>query len=109
MVKVIEAVRTVIVMRHCLRSCPDVAKGGEPGFDWLSNYTDPLHPFDPWPVDDYMCLPRGIELVEAIGKALEPTLPPPILIEADSAAQRDIDTAAALMRGEGEVRSKVGN
>ena len=47
-----DAVASVIVMRHCLRSCPDVAKGGAPGFDWLANYTSPSHPMQPFEVEE---------------------------------------------------------
>lgn len=96
-----DAVASVIVMRHCLRSCPDVAKGGAPGFDWLANYTSPSHPMQPFEVAEYQCLPNGIALVEGIGRQLAGTVPGPVVVEADSAAQRDIDTAHALMRGIG--------
>jgi len=95
----VNALATVLIMRHCLRSCPSAAKGGADGFDFLSNYTSTSHEFASFPVEDYMCLPEGLTMVEAVGSSL--SLPTPVTVEVDSGAQRDIDTGAALMRGIG--------
>ncbi|GMI35582.1 hypothetical protein TeGR_g1326 [Tetraparma gracilis] len=87
---------SVIVMRHCVRSAPLSVYSGLPEFSSLDNYTST--PFPPFPVDDMMCLPNGITLVENVGSQL--ALPPgPVVVEVDTDAQRDVDTAAALMRG----------
>ena len=90
--------RSVLVYRHCVRSCKDTLVGA-PGFDYLNNYS--AQAFAPWPVADYECLPEGITLVESAGTQLGPTLPRPLLFDVDSNAKRDNDTAAALLRGMG--------
>ena len=51
--------------------------------------------------EEYQCLPAGLALIEGIGRQLVGKVPTPVIVEADTAAQRDIDTASALMRGMG--------
>jgi len=81
-----------------VRSCGDTLVGA-PGFDYLNNYS--AQPFLPWPVEEYECLPAGIDLVESVGAQVGPSLPRPLLFEVDTSAKRDNDTAAALLRGMG--------
>ena len=93
------AARTVLVMRHCLRSTPTTIDKGAVGFPSLDNYSaQPAHAFPPWPVAPYLCLPSGLSVVSSFGAQLRPTLPGgPLLARVDTAAARDNTTAAALL------------
>jgi hypothetical protein len=52
--------RTVLVMRHCVRAATAGVKAGQDGMDSQTNYTShgPIH----FPVEAYMCVPRGLTL-----------------------------------------------
>jgi len=94
-----EPLRSVLMFRHCPRSCSNSLTSGAPGFNNLNNYS--AQDFPPWPVADMECLPAGIDLVESAGAQLGSTFPTPLRMQVDSNAKRDNDTAAALLRGMG--------
>ena len=101
--------RSVLVFRHCVRSTPNTTYYISPSDVNVSkiplnDFSSPEHPFPAWPVDTYMCMPEGLDLVESAGRQLFASLPQPLLQEnilVDTNATRDIDTAQALLRGFG--------
>ena len=95
-------VRSVFVFRHCLRSTPTSAYGAE-GYTDFNNYSGPQpgHAFPAWPVPVYQCLPEGKEVVQSMGEQLNATIPGQLTVMVDTSAQRDNDTALALLAGMG--------
>ena len=89
---------TVLIFRHCLRSTPFTVYG-DPAYTNIDNYT--ARTFPEWSVPEYECLPRGLELLQAAGEQIFPSLPTPVKFRIDSSAKRDNDTAIALMEGMG--------
>ena len=98
--------RTVIVIRHCARATPSTTGSGDPHFRYFDNYTS--HPFPPWPVIPYQCLPHGVKIVQAEGANLAALGQGVLSYDAASdlefvadACDRDNDTAHALVAGIG--------
>lgn len=63
----VDAARTVLVMRHCVRSTSNDVKGGAAGFGWADNYT--AQPWPAWPdnLAPYLCLPNGVAILQGTG------------------------------------------
>jgi len=102
-VQLSSAERTVIIMRHCARATPSSAYGA-PGFNNFDNYSDAV--FLPFPVPAYQCLHRGLQYITSNGQQLQHILPAgPVTLTVDSAAQRDLDTASALLAGLGATNT----
>merc|ERR1712216_483735 len=93
-----EPLRSVLVIRHCLRSTPTTTYGAK-GLDDFSNYSS--DPFPGWPVPAYQCLPDSLQLIRDVGHGLGPTLPGEIDVRVDTSAQRDVYTAKSLLQGLG--------
>ena len=93
--------KAVLVMRHCVRAASPAMLGGAEGFDSLWNYTS--HPPIEYDAKAYECLARGKTLVQGLGWNLKKALPPPITVTYDAAADRDHDTAVALLQGLGDA------
>jgi len=91
-------VRSVLVMRHCVRSTPEEGIKAVPGFENFNSYSASQWPT--FPVTSMSCLPRGLKLMEASGKWLRDRwlLPEPVHISSDD-SQRDKDTSRALLMG----------
>ena len=90
---------TVYVSRHCARSTPTTVYGGPSDYQYMDNFSS--SPFPSWGVDTYLCLPRGIQIVETFGKNLRKAgFPMPFKTTSDT-AQRDKTTAKALLTGLG--------
>lgn len=100
-------VRSVFVMRHCLRATPTQSGVyGAPGYNAFDNYSS--HHFPDWPVPAYQCLPQGLEIVKSFGKHLSPSLPKgKLAVKVDTAAKRDNDTAIALLEGLGRSTAYI--
>lgn len=95
-------VRSVLIMRHCVRSTP-ASVYGDPSLHFTSqdNYTSASHPFPEWPVSTYECIPGALEMVRQMGRDLAGTLPGPLLLRVDGSTKRTNDTALALLDGLG--------
>ena len=100
-------VRSVFVMRHCLRATPTQSGiYGAPGFNAFDNYSS--HHFPTWPVPSYQCLPQGIAAIKEFGKSLSASLPKgKLAVKVDTTAKRDNDTAIALLEGLGRSTAYI--
>ncbi|CAJ1394923.1 unnamed protein product [Effrenium voratum] len=84
---------SVLVFRHCPRSTKPELQGRT-----YNNYSQ--QPFPDFPVAPMLCLPRGLDILQAQGRFLKASLPEPIHVVADD-VERDKQTASALLEGLG--------
>jgi hypothetical protein len=92
--------RTVIVMRHCVRTTPFTLDG-----EILSNFNDYSSlPFPEWKYPAWQCVPRGLDLIATQGAYLREKQPlaQPLIKVVSDAIDRDIDTSHFLLQGLGE-------
>jgi hypothetical protein len=91
--------RTVIVMRHCVRTTPFTLDGEF--FPNFNNYSS--RPFPEWSYPAWQCVPRGLDMIAAQGAYLrdKQALAPPLIKVVSDAIDRDIDTSHSLLQGLG--------
>ena len=93
-------------VRHCARSVfPDLQGRGVPQYDHYANYTQ-YGPLPDWGVPPSWCTTRGTHIVRGQGRQLAGDLKAQmgarkVKVVPDPKAQRDLDTAAALLEGAG--------
>jgi hypothetical protein len=91
--------RTVIVMRHCVRTTPFTLDGEI--FPDFNDYSS--RPFPDWKYPAWQCVPRGLDMIATQGAFLrdEKTLAQPLLKVISDAIDRDVDTSHSLLQGLG--------
>jgi hypothetical protein len=95
----VDITRTVIVMRHCVRTTPFTLDG-----EVFPNFNDySARPFPDWKYPAWQCVPRGLDMIASQGAYLrdEKTFATPLLKVISDAVDRDTDTSHALLKGLG--------
>jgi hypothetical protein len=94
-----DVTRTVIVMRHCVRTTPFTLDGEL--FPDFNDYSS--RPFPEWKYPAWQCVPRGLDVIARQGAFLRYnyTLAPPLIKVISDAIDRDIDTSRSLLQGLG--------
>jgi hypothetical protein len=91
--------RTVIVMRHCVRTTPFTLDG-----EFFSQFGDySSRPFPEWKYPAWQCVPRGLDMIATQGAFLREKQPlaQPLIKVVSDAIDRDVDTSHSLLRGLG--------
>jgi hypothetical protein len=92
-----DPVRTVIVMRHCVRTTPFTLDG-----EFFPNFNDySSRPFPDWKYPAWQCVPRGLDMVVMEGEFLKnkQAFAPPLIKVVSDAIDRDVDTSRSLLQG----------
>jgi hypothetical protein len=95
----LDLTRTVIVMRHCVRTTPFSLDGEV--FPYFNDYSG--RPFPDWKYPAWQCVPRGLDIIAAEGEFLrdKQVFALPLIKVVSDAIDRDVDTAHSLLQGLG--------
>ena len=97
--------RTVVVLRHCVRSTSATVTHAIAGYTAPSDYSSLSAPA--WGVAPKMCTPAGLEIMEGTGADLRQRFvsdTASLAVVADPVA-RDVESAQAILRGMGRNES----
>ena len=95
----LDLTRTVIVMRHCVRTTPFSLDGEV--FPHFNDYS--ALPFPDWKYPAWQCVPRGLDMIATEGDFLryKQVFALPLIKVVSDAIDRDVDTAHSLLQGLG--------
>jgi hypothetical protein len=91
-----DVTRTVIVMRHCVRTTPFTLDG-----EFFPDFNDySSRPFPQWKYPALQCVPRALGVIARQGAFLRYnyTLAPPLIKVISDAIDPDIDTSRSLLQ-----------
>lgn len=91
--------RTVIVMRHCVRTTPFTLDG-----EFFPDFNDySSRPFPDWKFPAWQCTPRGLDMIASEGAFLQDNqvFALPLIKVVSDAIDRDVGTSLSLLQGLG--------